>query len=660
MILRNPIGALLIACASGTVAAADLPPDLTELSLNDLLDIEVTSVSRHAEPLHEAAAAIFVLTGEEIRRSGARSIAEALRMVPGLQVARFDANSYQITSRGMGTDKLEVRLDGRSVYSPLTSTVFWDALDTYLPDIDRIEVIRGPGAALWGANAVNGVINIVTRPSSETHGTQVVAAVGNEEKASAALRAGASLGDRGDVRVYALAHERDASVQPDGAHSSDGGSHAQAGFRADLLTSPDSSKPGDQLMVSSDFYKARERAVNFTGGAGHIDVTGANATTRWTHPFGPTSDLSIQAYYDTDRRNQATLYAEKRETVDFDLQHRFDFGKRHQVIWGFGYRRTSDNIGQPPDDFIFVEPAERVHRTWSAFAQDQIALAGDRGQLTLGSKFEHNDITGFEAQPNLKLGWRLSRDWFTWGSIARAVRMPNRFDTDVAAFCPPPNGFPGFCGPGDIVRLGNPDVKSETLIAYEWGLRMKAGNGFSADLALFHNDYDRLINGISASSSALGGFSNDLRAKETGGELVLTWAARADLDLQAWFAALHVDARSRSGAPESPDEEALEGRDPREQAGLRVNWRPASGYAIDSFLRYVGHVRAQDTPAYTELDLRGSWRPLPSLEVALVGQNLLHASHVEQGADASDAAAGFAQVNRLQRSVLLELSWEWK
>lgn len=647
-------------CGCGAVAArepimlAALPSDLTQLSLNDLLSIEVTSVSRRAEPLREAAAAVFVLTGDEIRRSGVHSIAEALRMVPGLQVSRSSALNYLVTSRGIGADKLEVRLDGRSVYTPLASTVFWDTLDTYLPDIDRIEVIRGPGAALWGANAVNGVINIVTKAASETRGTQIGGGSGNFERAFAGARTGGRLGNAGDVRIYALAHERGDSEFADGSDAADGGNQAQAGFRADFK--PDGDGDRDRVTVSGDYYHGRQRASGVVGNPTRPDASGANLLARWGHTLNHDSELSLQTYYDADRRMQPTLYAEKRETFDVDLQHKLKLSDTQEIIYGAGYRHTKDQIGQPPDFLIFVDPASKTRETLSAFGQDQISLADGAGMLTLGTKFEHNDITGFEFQPNARLGWNLRKNVFSWLSVARAVRTPNRFDTDTAIFCPPPDGVPGLCSPGDVLRIGNPDIRSETLMAYEWGLRYSARHGWSADLALFHNDYDDLINGLS-SSSAFGGFSNGLRAHAQGGELTLNWATFSNLDLQAYFAALRVRAQSQSGAADVPAEQALEGSDPRQQAGLRASWRPAPAWNVDGFLRFVGRIPQRELPAYTELNLRTGWRVKPGLELALVGENLLHARHAEQGGDTDSA---FSPQALSQRSLTLEVIWDWE
>jgi iron complex outermembrane receptor protein len=639
---------VLIACAgAGAQQVAALPDDLTELSLHDLLAIEVTSVSKRAEPLAEAAAAIFVLTGDDIARGGVRTIAEALRMVPGLHVGRTDALGYQITSRGIGTDKLEVRIDGRSVYTPLTSFVFWDTLETYLPDIERVEVIRGPGAALWGANAVNGVINIVTKSSAATHGIAVQAGGGNQEKAFGALRAGTSLGTMGDARLYALARERAPSEMPNGADAVDGGRHAQAGFRADLHG--EGPQPRDHVMLSADYYSGAQRAIGADLGPGTNSVSGANLVARWTRALGADSSLALQAYYDHDQRTQPGFYSEKRNTVDVDFQHNLRLGASQQLIYGAGFRRTQDDVGGPPEFAVIVDPLSRTTDTWSGFVQDQVSLGA--ATLTLGSKFEHNDYSGFEFQPSAKLGWRLAPHLFTWASVGRAVRTPNRFDSDFAIYCPPPQGIPPFCGPGTF-RLGNAEFDSETLIAYEWGLRFWSSQAFSADLALFYNDYDDLKRqegffGVT--------FTNGVRATGAGGELSVAWRPRNNLELHAFYSFLTVQAETADGSEESASTTELEGGSPRQQAGLRTNWQPAERWAVSSFLRYVGSLRARNVPGYTEADLRVGWRPRPNVEIAVVGQNLIHASHAEYS-DPGDG--GQFPSGEFGRSAWLQLSWE--
>jgi iron complex outermembrane recepter protein len=648
---RTFLFAVLLSAGSGAGAAADPLLDLTEMSLDALLNIEVTSVSRRAEPLTEAAAAVFVLTGEEIRRSGVLTIAEALRMVPGLYVARSDAMGYDISSRGMGSDKLEVRLDGRSVYSPFTSRVFWDSLDTFVGDIDRIEVIRGPGAALWGANAVNGVINIITKSSADTHGLQLHAVAGTEEKALAAARTGFGLAGAGDGRIYAQARDRDASVAPDGSSGHDNGSLAQAGFRADLLGGR---HERNRLRISGDYFHSAQHTSDGLGGFVPLETSGANLVTRFEHAFGENSEISVQAYYDHSRRLQQATYAETRDTLDFDAQHLLRIGAANEVIYGLGYRNTGDRFGPPPEFILITDPQSRANQTWNAFAQDQVSFGGGRGTLTVGSRFEHNDITGFEAEPNLRGGWKLADGLFTWASVARAVRMPNRLDTSVALYCT--EEIPDYCDAGETLRIGNPRLRSETVMAYEWGLRYWRGSVFSADLALFYNDYRRLLSQeLDASLDAL--YQNKLRANSTGGELSVRWQPRDDLDLNAFVSYLGVDAKFAEGGTDEYGRDTLETLAPRRQAGLRAGWQFAPSWFAGGFARHVG-AQPGYVPSYTELDLRLAWRVHRSLEIALVGENLLHDRHFENVGliDLSGAAA----TREIQRAGRLELTWNWK
>ena len=639
--------------AAEPVTLAALPADLTQLSLNELLSIEVSSVSKRIEPLAQAAAAIFVLTGEEIRRSGVHSIAEALRMVPGLQVARTDALGYEVTSRGMGDDLLEVRLDGRSVYSPFTSSVFWDTLDVDLGDIERIEVIRGPGAALWGANAVNGVINIITKASSETQRTEVHAGAGNEERAFASARTGVRVGAIGDARFYAQARSRDGSKRDDGSDADDGGNIARTGFRSDLLIGRGHDRAPDRLLLEGDYYHGDFHGASPYGGYSPLDVGGADVVGRWTRTLASGSELAVQAYYDHTLRDFHEIYREARDTLDVDAHHTLRVGDRHQLIYGIGFRGTHDRFGEAPEYSVVVDPSSRTNQTWSAFIQDEIALVPESTTLTIGSRFEHNDITGFEFEPNARLGWQVGERVFTWASVARAVRMPNRYDTSIALYCPPPDGIPDTCGPG-LLPLGNPRINSENVIAYEWGLRFWSAHDFSADVALFYNDYRRLV----SQETVLPLFDNKLAARSVGGELSLTWKPTRSLDVRASYNELHIRARTTGDGTDTPDADYMGDGWPKHQAGLRVGWMPAPKWTLDGFLRYVGAQEAIGIPSYTELNLRAAWRVRPSLELAVVGENLLHARHAEDASaiNVNDLSA-FAQ---LERSLTVELTWSWQ
>ncbi len=635
----------------GATLMAALPSDLTELSLDQLLSIEVTSVSKRPEPLSSAAAAVFVLTGDDIRRSGARRIADVLRLVPGLNVAQVDARSYAITARGFNSssaDKLQVLLDGRSAYTPLTSAVFWDVFDAYLPDIERIEVIRGPGATLWGANAVNGVINIVTRSAADTQGTEVSGGVGTEERAFAALRSGTHVGDVGAARVFVKSAHRDAALMADGADGQDGSRSDRAGFRSDWTLSD-----VDALTVSGSAYASRfNTAPTATVPEPRpTDASGGHVLARWAHGDGASDTWTLQTYYDHYQRDIPSIYGEVRDTLDVDFQHRIALSERQSLMYGLGFRHTRDETEAPPSVAVVFLPEARTLETTSAFIQHQSHFLDDAVVLTLGSKFEHNDFTGFEIQPGARVGWQIGERAFTWAAVSRAVRTPNRLDSDLAIFCPPPDGFPGICGPG-LLRIGNPDFRSERLMAYEWGLRLWNENDLTADLATFYNDYSDLRSQEQpGQGSAFGNFANKNEARSHGAELTLGWRPRTDLNLQAWYAYLHIDAKAMAGSTDVTTAGTLEGLSPRHQAALRASWQPSDRWQVDGIVRYVDALPAERIDAYTELDLRLAWRPRPAIEVALAGRNLLDHRHVEFGAEGEQKA--------IERAAFIEFTWFW-
>jgi iron complex outermembrane receptor protein len=499
------MGAALSSMVAGVCLASPsdteppLPADLTQLSLEDLMDIEITSVAKKAQKLSEAPAAVFVITNDDLRRSGVTSIPEALRMVPGLQVARIDANKWAITPRGFNgrfSNKLLVMMDGRSVYTPLFSGVYWDMKDTLLEDVDRIEVIRGPGAALWGANAVNGVINIITKRSEDTQGGLVVAGAGTEERGFGAVRYGGKLGQDNYCRVYAKYLNRDSGVFPSGEDGADEWDVLRAGFRMDWQGSGP-----DALTLQGDIYD---------GGAGVMAVTksfdphapptfdedegisGANLLGRWKHTVSDTSEIALQVYYDRTERNGIIL-DQIHDTFDLDLQQQFALGKRQEIVWGLGYRFVSDNI----DNTFYGswDPDSRDDDLYSGFVQDDITLIKDRLRLTLGSKFEHNDYTGSEIQPNGRLMWTLQEGHSIWAAVSRAVRTPSRTEEDGrlnTTVLPPGSLLPLFPGYGVVSLFGDGNYESEELLAYELGYRVLPTDQFSVDIAAFYNDYSNL------------------------------------------------------------------------------------------------------------------------------------------------------------------------
>jgi iron complex outermembrane receptor protein len=644
---------LLAAPARAAPPPIEVARDFTELSLQELLDVQVTSVSKHAEPLRHAAAAISVVTGDEIRRSGARTIADALRLVPGVQVYRTNAQAYTVTARGFGGDKLEVLLDGRSAYTPLTSTVFWDTLDTFLPDIDRIEMIRGPGATLWGANAVNGVINIVTRRSAETVGIRVEAGGGKEETAHAGFRAGSTIGDSAHGRVYAKGFERDASRQRDGSDTFDGQRQGQAGFRTDWSPSK-----GQDLTVTGDYYHGRQTTKDLAANqrADDAKLNGGNLLANWSSNTAQDSQLSVQAYYDFYRRVVPGTFDDQRYTGDVQLQHRFDWGDVGTVTWGLGYRASHDETGGPPNAIIFA-PDSRTLETASAFGQLQHRF-GEHVELTVGSKFDRHE-SEFEAQPGVRLGWAFAENAFSWASVSRAVRLPNRLDEDVAIFCSPVIAGLLGCAPGTTVRIGNSDLESEKLIAYEWGLRAWTSSALSVDLTTFYNTYTDLRS-TEATPPPIGSFANRIEAESYGGELALAWAPTAWLKLRPSYSLLRINA-DQGDSTDAHSPRNLEEGSPEHSASIQFNLAPLSNLTVDGQLRHASRLERQQVPAYTELNLRLGWKPARSLELALVGADLLDRAHPEAGTQPSSTNPNPPRPStEIQRAIWLDLVWDWQ
>ena len=651
--------ALLVAAASIT-SAANVDDDLTDLSLDDLMDIQVTSVSKKSESLTGAAAAIFVLTGDEIRRSGATNIPEALRLVPGLHVARVDAHTWAIAARGFNgtvSDKLEVLMDGRSLYTPLFSGVFWDAQDTFMEDIDRIEVIRGPGATLWGANAVNGVINIVTKSAADTQGFVGQVSAGDELEWQTAMRYGSRVGDDAHLRVYAKSFDRDDSERADGMDASDSHDMTQAGFRLDWARDE-----RDHYTLQGDIYEAAldNPSTPPNNVAGDPDeAEGYNLIGRWTRKLSDDSDFSLQLFVDHTDRLAPGVFGETRDTYDLDFKHRFQLSDRHEITWGGGYRRSEDDQVNPPAALFSTQllflPDERTVETYNLFVQDQISLT-DRLAITVGTKVEENDFTGTEIQPSMRFAWQRTPQNTIWGAVSRAVRVPNRLDDDIlfqVAGAPPPP-----------LLTGNRDFDSEEVIAWELGYRLKPREDLLIDVAVFYNDYDDLRGVEPGAPGTLGTLENNYEGTSYGGEIALLWRYRDNLRFWAGYSYLQLDLEPKSGSLDVGTE-ASEDNSPTNQALLRAEWNVLPNVEVGGTLRYVGEVPNQvsGTPtstldSYTELDLKLAWFPSREWELALTGQNLLDESHPELGTDRTGATAASASaVSEVERSVHATVTW---
>ena len=636
--------------------------DIKGTSLIELMNMKITSVSKTEEKLSDAPASVFVISHEDIRRSGVTSIPEALRLAPGVHVARQGAHSWAISIRGFNSDisnKLLVLIDGRSVYSPLFAGVFWDVQDTLLEDVDRIEVISGPGGTLWGANAVNGVINIITRSAEDTQGGFAELGGGNEEQGFAGFRYGGKLGENAALRGYLKSFKRDASRSADGGHAIDEWQMSQGGFRLDWQQSE-----ADLFTVQGDMYSGKEDGLfrdDFTLGTlpgpdfkDQSDVAGANVLGRWQRQLSGTSDVQLQAYYDYTKREIPGTYNETRDTLDIDFQHHFKPGARHDILWGAGYRLTRDEL----DNTLFATftPESRKDETFSAFLQDKIDLWEEKLFLTLGSKFEHNDYTGFEYQPNARLTWLVSERQTLWAAVSRAVRIPARLNSDLRLTAP----VPGLPFPLYINVNGDRDFESEELLAYEAGYRVQVRDDLSFDLSLFYHDYDKLLTQEPGTPVVVidpptlyivlpNTLDNGMTGESYGGTLVANWQPTSAWRLQFQYAYIDLQLHNK---PDSLDVSAqnAEGNSPEHQVSLYSFVDLPHDLSLYTGVRYVDHLPNLGIHSYTALDLSLAWSPRDDLAFSVTGQNLTDGGHVEFGS---------AMGNEVERSIFGKVTWQF-
>jgi len=617
--------------------------DLLDMSFEDLLNIEVTTVSKKEQKLSEVPAAISVITQEDIRRSGATNIPEALRLVPGVQVARINANSWAISIRGFNgefANKLLVMIDGRSIYTPLHAGVYWDEHDVMLEDVERIEVIRGPGGTLWGANAVNGIINIITKKAKDTQGALMTGGGGTEEQGFGAVRFGGKINDKAYFRIYSKYFNRDDAPFLDGGDGADTWDAIQGGFRLDWDPSEN-----DTLSLQGNIASGQ------VGYAGYMlypvspymfsvtekqDIKVGNTLGRWQHSFSDGSDMTLQLYYDrTDR--WVAVFDEIRDTFDIDFQHSFSCIDRHEIIWGLGHRLTKDHTKGTLA--MSMDPPNYDLYNYSGFVQDQITLWENYLKLTLGSKFEYNDFSGFEYQPSGRIIWTPNPDHSLWTSVTRAVRTPVRFDHDDESTRMIIPGYPPSYTPIAVASLGNDDVKSEKLLSYELGYRVRPRNNFFLDFALFFNDYDDLRTFESGTPmSKTTPFAhmlmpliidNKMDGESYGAELSASWEIMKNWTLNAGYSFLQMQLHQDNDSTDTSSATSNEGRPPHNQAYLRSNLDLPGNLELDLALNYVDTLPDADIPSYFRFDARLGWHLTDNVELSLVGQNLLDNRHPE-------------------------------
>jgi iron complex outermembrane receptor protein len=613
---------LLLFCHS---AGAQVP-DLADLSIEELSQIEVTLVSRQPERVADAPASIYVITREDIRRAGFTNLAEALRLAPNLQVARIDSVQYAISARGFNNavgNKLLVMIDGRTVYTPLFSGVFWDQQDVLLPDVERIEIISGPGATLWGANAVNGVINVITRSAAETQGTRVSARVGGTER-EATARYGDALGANGHFRVYGKMIELDNTKPATGLDVTDEWQRAQIGFRADWDFGRDS------YTLQSDAYdgESADRGSFFGFAFGRIETSGANVLGRWTRRLDDGASLQVQTYFDHAERDDFLFFRPKADIFDAEVQHSFSVAA-HKLVWGGGYRHSSDDIATGfTTTFI---PRSRDLNWQNLFAQDQIALSDDL-EVTVGLKLEKNPFTGTESLPNVRVAWKPDDRRLVWAGVSRAVRAPSRYDRDV--FFP---GTPPF------LVLGGPNFVSEVANVLEAGYRAEPTASFAYSVTAYYHDWDKLRSGTALPVQLV----NQIEGPAQGVEAWATWRVAAKWQLSAGMSALDKDLELKPGStdPVGVDNETL-ANDADYQWQLRAMADLPHDITLDVRTRHVEELPNPAVPSYTAVDVSLGWRPQQRLTLQLMVRNLFDDRHPEYGP--------FPSRSELERTALIE------
>ena len=651
----------------GISALSAQAPDLTQKSLEDLMSIEVTSVSRKEQKTSQAAAAVFVISREDIRRSGALNIPDLLRMVPGLDVAQIDASKWAITARGFNgqySDKLLVLVDGRAVYNPIFAGVFWDSQNVGLDTVERIEVIRGPGAAVWGSNAVNGVINIITRSADDTQGGYLVAGAGNAATGPETLGYGGKAPGLGAYRVYAQGFQYNTLPTFAGLNGQDDWRLVHGGFRADsTITARDS------FTTEGDAYRGNageiattplSLAPPVTASVALRDIySGWNLLTRWNRTNSPRSGTSLQVYFDRTNRGDTT-YSLALNTFDIDFQHHALWGARQDIVWGLGYRLSSDE--ESPTVRIAFTPRDRITQLFSSFAQDEIAIRPDRLNLSLGTRLEHNDYTGFDLEPSARLAWTPNSNNMIWSALSRADRTPARSDADIRV------NYAALPGPGMPVLVsifGNPNEQNERLTAFEAGYRNSWTSSFSLDSTVFYNRYRDLLSvepeAMSVETTPTpvhllmpSTFSNGLYGETHGIELFANWRVAGNWTLSPGYTFFAMHLHPFAGSQDFTDAAGTEGGTPDHKAQLRSNVNLPWHLQWNASAYFVNRLPAVSVPSYTRLDTGLSWHAGERISMSAVGQNLIKSLHPEYAGPDSSVQPGL-----IRRGAYAKMTWSF-
>ncbi len=673
IVARKKGKSLLLSCvmalsAFGVVKVRAETEELTHLSIEDLMDIQVTSVSKKSQSLSDSAAAVFVITSDDIKNSGATAIPELLRMVPGLNVARIDSSKWAISARGFNSrfsDKLLVLMDGRSVYSPFYSGVYWEVQDTILEDIERIEVIRGPGGTVWGANAVNGVINIITKHAGDTLGGLAVLGAGTEERALAGGRYGATLAEGIYGRFYGKGRYRDSFQFTTGEDAEDSWHDYRSGFRIDGSFSSD-----DSFTLQGDIYKGEmNQQLDFPtlqppyvmSGEAEVETQGGNILGTWKQLFTNGSELELQLYYDHASREEI-VNDEESDTLDFEFKYHFNLFEVHDVILGGNYRYIHQDFNS--SYYTALDPEREDTNLVSVFLQDEFSILPETLSITFGAKLEHNDYTGYELQPSVRALYSPKEYHKLWGAIARAVRTPHRVERNATiktvvippAVPPNPLAIPALGG-----LTANPDFDSQEVVAYEAGYRFLASQNLSFDIALFYNDYDDLRTStitpqvFESYAELYNKFYNEGEGQTHGFELAVAWQAHEKIKLDFAYSYIKEDLTDIF--------ETYGSESPTNQLSIRANWAASEKLVVDLWARYVDdlacmHVTPYDSPYYTiedyiTADIQITYKFTGQFELSLVGQNLLEESHEEY------VQEFWSQPTEVERGVYLKATYSF-
>jgi iron complex outermembrane receptor protein len=655
---RGACVALAILLLPGLLRAQrpDTARSLGDLDIEQLAKIRVTSVSRSPEPVGGATAAVFVVTADDIRRAGVSSLPEALRLAPGIQVARLGAQNWAVTSRGFAdfsTNKLLVLIDGRAIYSPLFAGVFWDEQLLPVSEIERIEVILGPGATLWGSNAVNGVINIVTRPATATPGGELVARSGTENHVNATARYGLRIGDRAALRVYGNFLDREPIDLADGDDAEDGWQGGTGGIRLDF----DAGRR-DRVTVDAAAYDATSRLLArvaqpqppfATTQLDSIELSGGHALARWTRTLSARSAVEVAVYVDRTIRNQAPSVGRTDVNIaDVAVQHRFAL-RRHSIVWGAEYRLADQELrGTFTTQLV---PPQRTTHLFTAFAQDEIALAGERLAIAPGIKLERNSYTGLEVQPGVRLRWMPRPEHTAWAAVSRALRTPSRLDEDIRFDA----GALPTSPPTTIVFEGNRDFESERLVEAEAGYRAPLTRGLTVDLSAYYGWYDRLRsltpepprleNGAPVAPVRISNFG---KGHSAGGTAAIVWRPHRRMQLRGSYTFLDLADTLAADAPPGTTPNVNAGFSPRHQAMVVAYASLPRGVELTLIPRYVSPLHDPRVAPYFEADARLGWSPRPAIAIALIGKDLIHARHAE-----------FAGGHYVPRRGAVQLTWRF-